>query len=111
MITGSLPPASIHGTWSENVEIWSVDDETLMDLTGVTEITLRLCESTQFSFTEMRLTMTHGDITIPSPGIVQWRAEVGHMRSLAPKLYQVLLIFESDGDTIPLYLGTISIVG
>ena len=106
---GSLPTASIHGTWVENVEIWSIDDDTLMDLSSVTEITLKLRDR-RSRFDELVLTMSGGDITIPSMGIVQWRAEVGHMSTLDPKLYELILLFEDETDTVPVILGTVSIV-
>ena len=106
---GALPPASIHGTWSENVEIWSVDDDTLMDLTSVTEITLKLRDPVS-RIDELTLTMTGGDIIIPSTGIIQWRVEVGTMGVLVPKLYEVILLLADATDTVPVILGTVSIV-
>lgn len=109
MYAGSLPPASIHGTWSENVEIWSVDDDTLMDLSSVTEITLKL-RDIYTKFDELTLTMSNGDIVSPSTGIIQWRAEVGAMGTLNSKLYEVILLLEDEDDTVPVILGTISIV-
>lgn len=109
MYAGSLPPASIHGTWVDNVEIWSIDDDTLWDLSAVTEITLKLRDPAS-RFDELTLTMSGGGITIPSMGIVQWRAEVGAMGTLNPQLYEVILTLEDATDTVPLVLGTISIL-
>lgn len=109
MYAGPLPPASIHGTWSENVEIWSIDDDTLMDLSGVTEITLKLRDP-MTRYDELVLTMTDGDITLPSTGIIQWRAEVDQMGTLNTKAYEVILILEDEDDTVPVILGSISIV-
>jgi hypothetical protein len=109
MYTGALPQASIYGTWSENVEIWSVDDDTLMDLTSVTEVTLKLIDpNTQF--VELTLTMSDGDIVIPSTGIIQWRAERETMGTLTAKLYKVVLVLEDADDEVPIVLGSISIV-
>lgn len=108
MIGGSIPSASILGTWSENCELRSVEDDTLFDLTGITEITLKLRDLTT-RFDEMQLTMTNGDITIPSTGVIQWRAEVSAMGTLVPKLYEVFLILEDDTDTVPVFVGLISI--
>lgn len=109
MYTGSLPPTSIHGTWSENVEIWSIDDDTLMDLSSVTEITLKVRDPAS-RIDEMTLTMSNGDITIPSMGIVQWRAEVSAMGTLRAQFYEVILTLEDASDTVPIVLGSISIV-
>lgn len=110
MINGSLPAATIHGTWTENIEVWSVDDDTLYDLSGLTEITLKLY-STRAGFPEITLTMTRGQITIPSQGIIQWRAEKGAMETLWTGLYQAIMLLEDGTDTVPLFLGPISIVG
>jgi hypothetical protein len=107
--TGTLPAVSVYETWSENVEVWSVDDDTLMDLTGVTEITLKLRDEA-LRFVEMTLTMSGGDITIPSTGIVQWRAEQTAMGSLEPKTYEVILTLADDTDTVTLILGHVSVV-
>lgn len=107
MITGSLPPATIWGTWSENIEIWSVDDDTLMDLSGLTEVKLILrCDD----FNELNLSMSNGDITLPAPGIIQWRAEASMMRTLRTRTYEVIMLLEDGTDTVPLILGSISIV-
>lgn len=109
MHTGSLPPATIWGTWSENVEVWSVDDDTLMDLSGLIEVTLKL-RDWRTGFDELTLTMSAGDITIPSTGIIQWRADKTIMGTLSVKLYEVLLLLENEDDTVPVILGSISIM-
>lgn len=110
--TGSLPSASIHGTWIEQVQVWDIDTDTPFDLTDVDEITvaLRTMDQGHGEFTEMSLTLTNGDIEMPDTGIIQWRAEVDAMRTLDSKLYEVLLILEDDDDVVPLIIGTISIV-
>src|SRR5262245_27863060 len=99
MIQGSLPPTTIHSTWSENVEIWSVDDDTLMDLTSVTEITL-VVQDPITKVNELTLTMSDGDIIIPSTGIVQWRAKQSTMGTLNSKLYHVIMILEDEDDSV-----------
>jgi hypothetical protein len=109
MYTGTLPPASIWGTWSENIEVWSIDDDDLMDLSEVTEITLKLRDPYTL-VEELTLTKSGGDIVIPSQGIIQWRAEVSAMRTLSTKLYEVIMTLEDETDTVPLILGAVSIV-
>ena len=109
MIEGSLPPTTIYSTWSECVEIWSIDDDTLMDLTSVTEITLKVRDP-RSQFDEMTLTLSGGDITIPSQGIVQWRVEASQMSHLDTKLYEVIMLLENGTDTLPLFLGHVPIV-
>lgn len=109
MFTGPLPTTSVYGTWSENVEIRSADDGELCDLSDITEITLKVLNPVSKSV-ELSLTMSDGDIVIPSTGVIQWRAEVDTMGTLEPKAYEVVLILEDDTDTLPLILGTISVV-
>jgi len=108
VISGSLPPASLHGTWLENIEIRSIDDDTLYDLSSVTEIRLELRDPAGLS-PELTLTKSGGQITIPSQGIIQWRAEVGQMQRLVPKLYDATLILQDSTDTVPLFIGTVSV--
>jgi len=106
---GSLPPASVYATWVENIELWSVDDSTLADLSDVEEITVTLRDPSSM-FDELTLKMSEGTVTIPSQGIIQWRAEVSSMRTLSRQLYDVLITLENDTDTVALYLGNISIL-
>lgn len=109
MFTGALPTTSIYGTWSENIEIRAADDGALCDLSDVTEITLKLLDPFT-KFLELSLTMSNGDIVLPSTGVVQWRAEVATMGTLEAKTYEVVMIFEDGTDTLPLLLGSVSIV-
>ena len=109
MLTGSIPIATIWGTWSENVEVWDVETDTLMDLTHVTEITLMLRDPFTGT-TELSTTMSAGNIVIPSMGIIQWRIEVGTMSTLLPRLYEILLLLDGDGDRTSLFMGPVSIV-
>jgi hypothetical protein len=115
-ILGSLPPTSIHGTWVESLEVRSVDDDTLYDFSGLTEVRLMLrCQADApwagSGYGELVLTKTNGDIILPAPGIIQWRAAAGTMSRLYPGLYQVIMQLEDGTDTVPLILGEISIVG
>jgi hypothetical protein len=109
MQTGSLPPASVYSTWTESVEILSVDDEGFVDLSAATEIMLRLLDQTT-KYEELRLTMTNGNITNPSPGIIQWRAEAGVMGTVFPKAYTAVLTIDINGDTVLLILGIVSVM-
>jgi hypothetical protein len=109
MINGSIPTASIHGTWMENAEVWAVDTDTPYDFSGVTEAKVRV-RDLRTGLDELVLTMSDGAVTFPSLGIVQWRAELGHMSTLSAKLYEVLLVLEDETDTVPVFIGTISIV-
>lgn len=109
MYNNSVPTASVYGTWSEQVEVWDVETDALMDLTSVVEITLLLIDPyTQFR--EMILTMSGGSIVIPSQGIIQWRVESDDMGTLVPKLYKMVLILEDADDKVPIMLGPVSIV-
>lgn len=110
MYVGSLPAASINGTWIENIAVYAVDDEVLADLSTVDEITLALRDPVS-QVEEMVITMSKGNITIPSPGIIQWRVEADHMRTLMIQTYEVSMTMDGEGDTVPLIEGTISIVG
>jgi hypothetical protein len=109
MYVGPLPPTSIHGTWSDNIEVWSTDDDELYDLTSVTEIILKLRDP-RSRFDELILTMSGGDIIVPSTGVIQWRAEAGTMGALSVQVYEVIMLLQDATDTVPLILGSISIV-
>lgn len=109
MYTGTLPATSIWGTWSENIEVWDVDSDDLMDLSEVTEITLNLIDP-KTGVPEITATMTEGDIVIPSMGIIQWHISPTVMGFLSTKLYEVVLLLEDGTDTVPLILGRVSIV-
>jgi hypothetical protein len=109
MYSGPLPPASVWGTWSENIEVWDVDTDTLMDLSSVTEIKVIL-RDTYTRFDELTLLMSQGQVTVPSNGIVQWRAEATTMAQLNPKTYEVRVLFINDTDTVPIVLGSLSVV-
>lgn len=114
---GSLSPASIHGTWVETVEVWDMVNDAPLDLSSLIEIILQLrwpqMGPAQLGYAEVILKMTQGQIvTVPDQGIIQWRAEVGLMGTLTSGLYEVILLLKDDtGDTVPLIIGTISIVG
>lgn len=108
-MTQSLPPASVHGTWIESIEVRAADDDELINFSGVDEITLHLRDPDSM-FNEITLTKSGGDITLPSTGIIQWRAEVGVMQRLSEQLYDVVLTIEEDDDTILFYLGNISVL-
>lgn len=108
-LAGFLPPTTNFGTWTENIEIVDVTDGSLVDLSDVDEITLILRDPYTKS-DELTLTMTNGDITVPQTGIIQWRAEAEAMGALDSGTYTVVLIVEDEDDTIPLILGSISIL-
>lgn len=109
MYEGSLPSTSIYNTWLENVEITSADDEGLVDLSSLTEITLRVVDPISM-LDELVLTMSNGDITIPSLGIIQWRAEQTQMATLPAKLYKVILLLTDPSNINVIILGTLSVV-
>jgi hypothetical protein len=91
------------------VEILSVDDEGFVDLSAATEIKLSLLNQ-QTKYEDLRLTMTAGDITTPSPGIIQWRAEAGVMGTVFPRNYTAVLTIDINGDTVLLILGLVSVM-
>lgn len=109
MIRGQLPPASRYGTWVDQVEVRSEDDDQLADLSSATEITLKIMDITT-KFEEMVLKKSRGDITLPSTGIIEWRVEQGNMGTMMPRLYEGLILIEMNGEIIPLFIGVISIV-
>jgi len=109
MYAGSLPPTSIYNTWIENIELSSADDGGLVDLSTVDDIQVKLLDP-ETRFEELKLTLSHGDVTLPSLGIIQWRAAQTQMATLFPKFYEVLILLIDAGDTTTLALGNISIV-
>jgi hypothetical protein len=109
MHTGSIPPASIYGTWTESLEVRSADDDGLVDLSAATDITLGLLDQ-QTKFPELTLKMSNGNITLPSLGIIQWRAEFGAMGTVMPKTYTAVLTVDINGDRLVLILGVVSVM-
>jgi hypothetical protein len=107
--SGSLPATSIYSTWAENVEVFSADDNTLYDFSGITEIKLKL-QDPLTRFDELTITMTGGGITLPAPGIIQWRVEAGAMGTIRPKTYKAILLLQDATDTVALILGPVSVI-
>jgi hypothetical protein len=58
----------------------------------------------------MILKMSHGEITLPAPGIIQWRVEKGQMSTLSAKTYKAILLLEDATDTVMLMLGPVSVI-
>lgn len=112
MLTSGIPPASIYGTWIESLELTSVDDDTYVDLSAATEITLSLIPTIGRLplLDDLTLKLSTGEITLPSTGIIQWRAEAGAMEVLSGTTYKLLLTIEINGDKLVLILGTVDIV-
>lgn len=109
MYAGSLPPTSIYSDWTENIELTSVDDGGLVDLSGVSEIQVRLLDPVS-KFEELRVALSVGSVTLPSPGIIQWFVPAGAMGTLFPKFYEVMVLIFEGSETIALMLGNISVV-
>lgn len=109
MYAGPLSPTTIYGTWADNIEVTSIEDDTLYDFSALTEITLKLKDpSTKFD--ELILTMTNGDITLPSLGIIQWTCSADRMGALDPNTYEVILLLDDGAEIVPLVLGSIAVV-
>lgn len=109
MYTGSLPPASIYGTWRENIELISAEDDTPYDTSVFTEATVQLIDPVT-KFPELTLKLSTGQVYFPQAGVMEWRAEADVMGTLASILYEVLILLYSDTDTVPLVIGSVSIV-
>ena len=109
MYTGSLPPASIYGTWRENIELVSAEDDTPYDTSVFTEVLVQLIDPLT-KFAEMTLKLSEGQVYFPQAGVMEWRAEADSMWTLSTMLYEVLILLYSDTDTVPLVIGSISIV-
>ena len=111
---GSIPTTSIHGTWVETVEVLDITDGTPWDWGSIVEATVYLrwpqTGAASIGYNEMTLKYSNGDIVFPAPGILQWRAERGAMATLVCGLYEILVVLEDADDTVPLIIGTISIV-
>ena len=114
MISGSLPTTSTYGTWLENIELRSIEDDTLWDTSMFTEVQIKLRDQ-RTGMDELILKLSTGEVTLPSPGIIQWRAEATAMAMLFPKTYEcIILLMGSDGtftDTVPIYVGPITVIG
>jgi|SRR6476646_1558756 len=114
MITGSIPTTSIHGTWVETVEVLDITNNTPWDWTSVVEATVMLrwpqMGAASLGYNELTLKKSNGDIVLPVPGILQWRAEASKMATLKCGLYEVLVLLQDSTDTSVLLLGTVSVV-
>lgn len=110
MITGPLPTVSCYGTWSENIEVWDIEsDELMTGLEDLDEITLTVIDrTTKNSVTT--LSMTNGDIVIPSVGIIQWRMERAAVGTVMPGTYDVVMVLTGEGDEVVIIQGSISFV-
>jgi hypothetical protein len=112
MLTSPLPPTSNFGTWIESLELTSVDDNSYIDLSTATEVTLSLTPATTLQhLDELTLKFSTGEITLPAPGVIQWRVEEPRMAALNIGPYKVKLSIEINGDVMGLILGTVDILG
>ena len=113
MISGSLPTATTRGTWSEQLEVVDIETGQPFDMSHLTEITLQL-EINQPGLWNrtpwLTLKLSSGQITLPSPGIIEWTADAGLMGTLQPGEYEAIILFENSDATLPLMLGNISVV-
>jgi hypothetical protein len=109
-MTGSLPSASTYGTWFESMEIRSADDDTLWDTSSLTEVQVKLRDP-RTGNDELVLRLSSGEVTLPSLGIVQWRAEQTAMGTLPAKLYEVIILLQDSTDILPFVVGTMSVTG
>jgi hypothetical protein len=115
MITGSIPTTSIHGTWVETVEVMDITNNTPWDWGSTTEATVMLrwpqMGAASLGYNELTLKKSNGDVILPVPGILQWRAEATRMATLTCGLYEVLVLLKDNTDTTSvLMLGTVSVV-
>lgn len=109
MFTGTLNPVSNRATWTEDFELTDLETGDPIDLSTATEITIELRDpSTQTS--KFTLSMTGGEIDVVALGVFEWRAEVGTMRNLCGKTYEVGCTIEQSGDTTQLIIGRLPVV-
>jgi|SRR5215471_1713745 len=107
MYSGGLKPISNLATWTDTVEIISVDDGTPLDFTDVTEVTLTVADRSQ---NLLVLKKSTGDIILPTNGVIQWRAEATVMAGMVPGNFYVGILISTSTDAVQLFLGTLSIV-
>ena len=112
MLSGSLPTTSTYGTWLENIELRNIEDDSLWDTSMFTDVQIRLRDP-YTGMDELTLKMSDGtgSVTLPSPGIIQWRAEAATMNMLRPKTYEAIILLMNATDTIAFYIGPISVIG
>lgn len=110
MYTGPLPSTTVYSSWAESIEIWDIDTDTQFDLTDAVEIKLIL-RDTVSRFDVFTLRLTDGSITVPTTGVIEWNVAASTMGTITPKTYEVILLLIDDEDTtVPVMLGSISIV-
>lgn len=111
MITDALPPTTNFGAWTETVEFSDTEDNSLIDFSIYPEITLSVIDPYSQAHV-LVLTKTRGQITTPSPGVIEWYVEMGVMNGLKPGPYDVRLVAQIDTaqNLLPLMRSSISVV-
>jgi hypothetical protein len=112
VITGALTATSVRASWVEQLEVRGADDEALVDLSAATEITVSLTPPLgQLDvLDDLTLRLTTGGVTIPSLGIVQWRAERNQMAALQNVMYEVRVGIDINGDSVDLLIGELNVL-
>ena len=99
MFSGSLGPISRRATYIETLALVSDDDGLPLDLTGAA-ITVSIAPI-QAGFPYPRgvtADLTSG-VTVPAPGIIQWRFEQSAAQNFSCGLNRVSVVISRDGDT------------
>lgn len=98
MYQGTLAPVSNCATWSESVEIYDDDDNSLIDLSAATEI---LFEVSDHHCTILKAALSEGTLTLEqSLGTFSFVFTPQQMKVLCARTYNVGCTIAVAGETI-----------
>lgn len=112
MITGSLAATSVRASWVEQIEVLSADDESYVDLSAASEIIVSLVPpfGQLDVLSDIDLKLSTGEVTIPSLGIIQWRASRDQMAVLQNSMYEVRVGIDINGESVDLMIGQLNVL-
>lgn len=109
MITGTLAAATTSADWAVTVEVTDYVTEALIDLTGVTEITVRV-EDPSSKAAVLSTTLTAGGVTITGTGVFTFSFTAAQMSGVAPGTYNIGATMVDTGSTIQVLIGQLPVL-
>lgn len=109
MQTGALPSVSNKADW---IEAYGLDDSETgdpVDISDASEITVAIRDPSCGEISASA-SLSGGGIEHIETGVFQWHFTSAQMRGLCPQNYEVGLTILKDGETIQLFIGTLSVL-
>lgn len=107
MFGGTLGTISNAADWSDAVLLIGEDDSEPVDLTGAS-VTFTVKPKSSDS-TVLTGSTEAGDITFPDTGYIAWAFAPSSLTTLCAGTYRAGILIERDGETVQLFLGTVTI--